>query len=129
MIWMKKRLLAFTLGLCLLAGCAAEVGGPGATRPTETAEETVTPEPTLAPEPTATPEPESLFGPLPVTEEGIRDYYRREGDYDIRDITPYEGDYLVEVGHGSSGMTLLMWIFGASGRQVQMTIMDNREEV
>ena len=57
MIWMKKRLLAFTLGLCLLAGCGERAG--------------LEPAPTATQEVTATPEPTKegvFFDTLPITE-------------------------------------------------------------
>ena len=64
MIWMKKRLLAFTLGLCLLAGCGERAG--------------LEPAPTATQEVTATPEPTKegvFFDTLPITEEAVRAYY------------------------------------------------------
>lgn len=129
-----KKITALTLILFLLAGCRTGEGAPGALRPTgtpvPTAETTTTPTPEPTPGSTETPAPESPFGALPVTEEGIWDYYLYEekGYYIIRGITPYEGDYLVELGHGYEGETLLVWIFGDTGRKVQMTTMESRSE-
>ena len=142
-----RKYAAILLALFLLTGCRApagessrptESGTPGTPRPTASPTVTESPaftaEPTPAVELTSTPEPEpasqSPFGPLPVTEEGIWDYYLHEekGYYIIRNITPYEGDYLVELGRDYEGETLLVWIFGDTGRKVQMTTMENRTE-
>lgn len=125
-----KKLTALTLILLLLAGCKV----PAGESPAPTEEPAPSPTATTAPSPAPTVEPtqapESPFGALPVTEEGIWDYYLYEmkGYYIIRNITPYEGDYLVELGRDYEGSTLLVWIFGDTGRKVQMTAMGNRLE-
>lgn len=122
-----RKWTAALLSLCLLAGCRA----PAAESPAPTMEASPAPETTAAPSPEPTAAPESPFGPLPVTEEGIWDYYLYEekGYYIIRNITPYEGDYLVELSRSYEGETMLEWIFGDTGRKVQMTTMGNRSEV
>lgn len=122
-----KKITAITLILLLLAGCHAPAGeSPLLESPAPGPAETAMPDPA----PTAEPVPESPFGALPVTEEGIWDYYLQEekGYYIIRGITPYEGDYLVELGRSSEGETMLVWIFGDTGRKVQMTTLENRSE-
>lgn len=128
-----KKYVSILLSLCLLAGCKAPAGA--SPRPTEGGMAMESPAPTAeslppgeSPEPT--PAPESPFGALPVTEEGIWDYYLHEekGYYIIREITPYKGDYLVELGRDHEGETLLVWIFGDTGRKVQMTTMETRSE-
>ena len=106
-----RKYAAILLTLLLLVGCRAPAGE--SSRPTEDPEgmesSAFTAEPTPAVELTSTPEPEpvpqSPFGPLPVTEEGIWNYYLHEekGYYIIRGITPYEGDYLVELGRDYEG--------------------------
>lgn len=80
------------------------------------------PAPSQAPEtPPATPEPAAKydFKILPVTEEGIRTLYGWEG-YEVRRITPFEEDYLVEYdpNDGAGTFTLLSWVFGNTGRRV-----------
>ena len=82
------------------------------------------PAPSQAPEtPPATPEPAARydFKVLPVTEEGIRTLYGWEG-YEVRRITPFEEDYLVEYdpNDGAGTFTLLSWVFGNTGRRVQL---------
>lgn len=75
--------------------------------------------------PAATEEPAFL---LPVTEEGIRTRYGWDG-YQVQNIVPYEGDFLVEYGYETeirnTGATLLDWVFGETGRQVQLTAMEH----
>ena len=113
---MRGKLWLLALVLALLPGCGERAGL----------------ESLLAEEETSTPvETDSPFGALPVTKEGIWNYYLHEmnGYYMIRDIAVYEGDYLVELGEGNEGSTMLEWIFGDTGRKVQMTTMGNRREV
>ena len=113
---MRGKLWLLALVLALLPGCGERAG----LESLPAGEETSTPVETGSP-----------FGALPVTEEGIWNYYLHEmnGYYMIRDITAYEGDYLVELGEGNEGSTMLEWIFGDTGRKVQMTTMGNRREV
>ncbi|WP_243152356.1 hypothetical protein [Pseudoflavonifractor sp. 524-17] len=62
------------------------------------------------------------FTVFPVGEESIRTLYGWEGKT-VAAITPYEGDFLVEyrpAGWGT-GETLLEWVFGETGRRVQLT--------
>lgn len=113
---MRRKLLPLALVLALLSGCGERAG----LESLPAGEETSTPVETGSP-----------FGALPVTEEGIWNYYLHEmnGYYMIRDIAVYEGDYLVELGEGNEGSTMLEWIFGDTGRKVQMTTMGNQREV
>lgn len=70
---------------------------------------------------TAEPAARYDFKVLPVTEEGIRTLYGWEG-YEVRRITPFEEDYLVEYdpNDGAGTFTLLSWVFGNTGRRVQL---------
>ena len=130
-----KKWTAVMLALLLLAGCRAPAGESSAPTPEPVSIPTeVAPSgPVLTLEPSREPAtPDSPFGVLPVTEEGIWDYYLYEekGYYIIRGITPYEGDYLVELGRDyESDNTMLVWIFGDTGRKVQMTTMESRSEM
>ena len=64
------------------------------------------------------------FQVLPVTEEGVRTLYGWEG-YEVRKLTPWEGDFLVEYGYADDQIfSLLDWVFGATGRRVQLTAME-----
>ena len=117
---MKKRLLsglsALTLA-ALLAACA-----PEAPAPTET-----TPPPETTPARTEDQTAGYSFQVLPVTEESIRTLYGWEG-YEVRALTPYEGDFLVEYGYANDpNFSLLDWVFCATGRRVQLTAMDQFE--
>lgn len=68
-----------------------------------------------------TPNAGYAFQVLPVTQEGIRALYSWEG-YQVVAITPYEGDFLVEyTGKYEYGLSLLEWVFGSTGRRVQLT--------
>ena len=113
---MRGKLWPLALVLALLPGCGERAGLESAPAGEEVS---------------APVETDSPFGALPVTEEGIWNYYLHEmnGYYMIRGITAYEGDYLVELGEGNEGSTMLEWIFGDTGRKVQMTTMGNRREV
>ena len=115
---MKKGLLsglsALTLA-ALLAACASEAPAPAQT--------TLPPETT--PAQTADQAAGHSFQTLPVTEEGIRTLYGWEG-YEVRKLTPYEGDFLVEYGYASDpGTSMLDWVFGATGRWAQLTALDS----
>ena len=117
---MKKRLLsglsALTLA-ALLAACAPEAPAPVQT----------TPPPETTPAQTENQAAGDSFLALPVTEESIRAFYGQEG-YEVRKLTPYEGDFLVEYGYASDPDTsMLDWVFGATGRRVQLTAMDQFE--
>ena len=106
-LWIPALLLTLTL-----AGCAAD--------PPPQAQTTVpVPE---SPTPAAA---NYAFQVLPVTEEGINTLYGWEG-YQVRNITPYEGDFLVEYGYESDpNFSLLAWVFSQTGRQVQLTAMEH----
>ena len=117
---MKKLLFtglsALTLA-ALLAACASEAPAPAQT----------TPPPETTPAQTADQAAGYSFQTLPVTEEGIRTLYGWEG-YEVRKLTPYEGDFLVEYGYASDpNFSLLGWVFGGTGRRVQLTAMEQFE--
>ena len=117
---MKRRLFTGLAALALLLSLPACAGQ----NPPQT-ETTPPPETTPAQAETAPPPSEELgFQVLPVTEEGIRTLYGWEG-FEVRKITPWEGDFLVECGYANDpGFSLLYWVFGATGRRVQLTAMD-----
>lgn len=140
-----KKYISIILALLLLTGCKAEVGGPGAARPTgesPTPVGSVTPDDPAAPEPTQTLPPTAepapvetsdpagvLFDALPVTEEKIQTFYTSRPDRRVVKVTPYEGDFLVEwtdydITGRDSWASVLDWIFGASGRVVRLTGME-----
>ena len=115
---MKKRLLsglsALTLA-ALLAACAPEAPAPVQT----------TPPPETSPAQTEGQAAGDSFLALPVTEESIRAFYGQEG-YEVRKLTPYEGDFLVEYGYANDPDTsMLDWVFGATGRWAQLTALDS----
>ncbi len=101
--------------LFTLAACAG--AGPAGGQAPQTAA------PSAAPEASPAPAADYDFQVLPVTEEGIRTLYGWEG-YTVREVTPYRGDFLVEYGGSADGdAALLGWVFGETGRRVQMTSM------
>ena len=115
---MKKLLFtglsALTLA-ALLAACAPEAPAPVQT----------TPPPETSPAQTEGQAAGDSFLALPVTEESIRAFYGQEG-YEVRKLTPYEGDFLVEYGYASDpGTSMLDWVFGATGRWAQLTALDS----
>lgn len=65
------------------------------------------------------------FTVLPVQEDSIHTLYGWEG-YEVRKLTPYEGDWLVEYGYENDpNFSLLAWVFGRTGRRVQLTAMED----
>ena len=106
---MKRTVLPALLLALALCGCAAQT--PAETQTTPPPEESA-------------PAAEYDFTILPVQEESIHTLYNREG-YEVRKVTPYEGDWLVEYGHESDpNFSLLAWVFGRTGRRVQLTGLD-----
>ncbi len=96
--------LLLALALC---GCAAQT--PAETQTTPPPEESA-------------PAAAYDFTVLPVQEESIYTLYGWEG-YEVRKITPCEGDYLVEYGYENDPhFSLLAWVFGQTGRRVQLTV-------
>ena len=127
---MKSRLLP---GLCalllLLSACSPQEGaaspapeGATPTLPPVTGSPTAGPEETLTPiAPEVTPAFDAV--PTPVTEEAIRSFYAQDG-YEVRKLISYEGDFLVEYGRSNiPHYSLLGWVFGETGREVQLTAM------
>ena len=97
-----KRMLSLTLALLLLAGCSGQ-GAPSAS-----------PSPAAA---QSSPQAASL------TEADIRALYEADG-YQVQKLTPWGPDFLAEISYGSdTDFTLLEWVFGSSGRRVQLTAM------
>ena len=107
---MKSTVLpVLLLALCLTA-CAAQT--PPEAQTTPPAAET-------------TPAAGYDFTVLPVQEDSIRTLYGWEG-YEVRKLTPYEGDWLVEYGYENDpNFSLLDWVFGETGRRVQLTAMED----
>lgn len=100
-----RRAILFALVLLALplAGCSGQGASPTSTHPAA--------------------EIQSSPQAAPVTEEDIRTLYQNEG-YQVQKLTPYDSDFLAEVSYGSDeDFTLLEWIFGNSGRRVQLTAM------
>lgn len=98
-----KRILPAALALLLLAGCAAQE------------------QPPTSPSPAA--ENQSSALAVPLTEEDIYTLYETDG-YQIQKLTPYGSDFLAEISYGNNtDFTLLEWVFGSSGRRVQLTAM------
>lgn len=93
-----KRILSLALVLLLLTGCGAQQ-----TPPAEEAQDS--------------PQAASL------TEAEIRARYETEG-YQVQKLTPWGTDFLAEVSYGTdTDFTLLEWVFGGTGRRVQLTAM------
>ena len=110
---MKRKGLPALLLALVLCGCAAQT--PAETQTTPPPEESA-------------PAAEYDFAVLPVEEESIRALYRQEG-WEVRKITPCEGDYLVEYGYENNpNFSLLTWVFGRTGRRVQLTGLDQFED-
>ena len=109
---MRQRVILPALLLfALLAGCAGEA--PPQVQTTPPAEES------------SAPAAGYTFQVLPVTEEGVRTLYGWEG-YEVRKLTPCEGDFLVEYGYESEpDFSLLDWVFGETGRRVQLTALEH----
>ena len=102
---MKRTVLPALLLALALCGCAAQT----------LAETQTTPPPKES-----APAAEYDFTILPVQEESIHTLYNQEG-YEVRKVTPYEGDYLVEYGYENDpDFALLAWVFGQTGRRVQL---------
>ena len=112
---MKHRFFPVLTALALaalLAACGPKV-------PVQT-----TPPPEASPAQAADQAAGYSFRVLPVTEEGVRTLYGWEG-YEVRKLTPWEGDFLVEYGYADDQIfSLLDWVFGATGRRVQLTAME-----
>ena len=107
---MKSTVLpVLLLALCLTA-CAAQT--PPEAQTTPPAAET-------------TPAAGYDFTVLPVQEDSIRTLYGWEG-YEVRKLIPYKGDWLVEYGYENDpNFSLLAWVFGRTGRRVQLTAMED----
>lgn len=102
---MRRKAFPVLLLALVLCGCAAQT--PAETQTTPPPEESA-------------PAAEYDFTVLPVQEESIYALYGWEG-YEVRKITPYEGDYLVEYGYENDPeCALLAWVFGQTGRRVQL---------
>lgn len=103
---MKRKAFPALLLALALCGCAAQTPPP------------------VSPSPVAETTPAAYdFTVLPVQEESIHTLYGWEG-YEVRKITPYEGDWLVEYGYENApDFSLLAWVFGQTGRRVQLTAM------
>lgn len=97
---MKLRTVCLACALCLLMPLAA-------CTPKVVAEPTSTPTQTPTPQPT----------PLAVTKESIPALFQ---DYQIREILPYEGDFLVYYGTQYPPGSL-SWVYGATGETVRLT--------
>ena len=106
---MRYAMLFLLLPALLLSGCAGRDGAAGDAAPGGS-----------TPPPAESPEALHDRQALPVTEEDIRTLYGGEG-YTVATITPYEGDFLVELGGSGDGFSMLEWVFGATGRRVQLT--------
>lgn len=115
---MKRSLTCLLCALTLALSLAACVQTPSPETPTPPAD--VSPAPAEA-SPAPAGGARFDFKTLPVTEEGVRTLYGWEG-YEVAEIIPYEGDYLVEYGYGDD-FTMLAWVFGETGRRVQLTSM------
>ena len=88
-----KRLTSFFLFLLMLTGCASPA------------------EPTPAPQPEPPAVGESK--PLPITEESLRAEYESQ-DFVVREIVPYEGDFLIYYGNDPYG-GIFQWVYGETG--------------
>ena len=98
-----NRILPAALALLLLAGCTAQAPTPA------------------SPSPAA--ENQNSAPAAPVTEEDIYTLYETDG-YQVQKLTPCGPDFLAEVSYGNdTDFTLLEWVFGSSGRRVQLTAM------
>lgn len=98
-----NRILPAALALLLLAGCAAQAPTPASSSPAV--------------------ENQNSALAAPVTEEDIYTLYETDG-YQVQKLTPCGPDFLAEVSCGNdTDFTLLEWVFGSSGRRVQLTAM------
>lgn len=114
---MKNYLLPLLTALALLGACAAPTA-------VETQTPVESPAPVETPATPETPSNQSEFDRLPVTEGLIRALYITEG-YEVRAVEPYEEDFLVEYGYpNNENFSLLGWVFGNTGRRVQLTAME-----
>lgn len=96
-----KRILPAALALLLLAGCTAQAPTPASSSPAA--------------------ENQNSAPAAPVTEEDIYTLYET-GGYQVQKLTPCGSDFLAEISYGSNtDFTLLEWVFGTSGRRVQLT--------
>ena len=107
---MRRNVFPALLLAFALCGCAAQT--PPEAQTTPPAAET-------------TPAAGYDFTVLPVQEDSIRTLYGWEG-YEVRKLIPYKGDWLVEYGYENDpNFSLLAWVFGRTGRRVQLTAMED----
>lgn len=112
---MPRHTFLPSLGLLLalsLTACAPQATPPETTAP-------------LPSPPSETAAAGYEFQALPVTKEAIRTFYGQEG-YEVREILPHEGDFLVEFGYESDpDFSMLDWVFSQTGRRVQLTALEH----
>jgi len=120
-----KRLLPLFLALLLLTGCAAPAeqqadpqGGPSAAEPQTSPDVSI--EPPLPSQPDPQPQPDTA----PITKASLRAEYEAQG-LTVREIVPYEGDFLVYCGNDPSG-GIFQWVYADTGLRAPLLYCDQK---
>ena len=122
-----RRLLPLFLALLLLTGCAApteQQDAPQDDSPTTEPQTSpdVSTEPSLPSQ--SDPQPQPDTAPITITAESLRTEYEAQ-DFTVREIVPYEGDFLVYYGNDPSG-GIFQWVYTDTGLRAPLLYCDQK---